>query len=105
MSSLQGSVALSELASCSEEERQTKINSLFQAALQPTEDQVHEQKTALNKRISVFERRYEMSSEDMQQQLCKGKLKETADICSWALLLKSKDSFDTESSSSRTDSI
>ena len=105
MSSLQGSVALSELASCPEEERQSKINSLFQAALRPTEEQVREQKMALDKRISVFERRYEMSSEDMHQQLCKGELKETADICSWALLLKSKNSFDTESSSPRPDSL
>lgn len=43
---------------------------------------------ALEAEIREYERRYEMSSESMMQQLAEGKLKETAEIASWLIRLR-----------------
>lgn len=40
----------------------------------------------LNRRISVFEMRYEMSSEIMLERLVSGVQNETGDICAWMQL-------------------
>ena len=42
----------------------------------------------LDAKIASFETRYEMSSESMCQKLSDGSLPETADICSWQILLE-----------------
>lgn len=48
--------------------------------------------TELVGRIKHFERVYEISSKKMQEQLSKGLIKETADICYWVMLLELKES-------------
>lgn len=73
------------------------MDAMVEAAFNPTDDQVQEQTAALDARITKLERRYEMSSSTMRKQLSKGEIKETAEICSWMLLIKAKDSFEPES--------
>lgn len=98
-------VRISELISCSPTERDKKLDLLFQAALNPTEGQLHQQSTAIEKQIAKFERRYEMSSSVMKKRLSAGLIKETAEICSWLMLLKAKDRFETKSTKTRAESI
>jgi hypothetical protein len=101
-SKLQGSIKLSELSALSKEAREEKLSALVQAAMNPTEDQVREQIDALNAQLTEFECRYEMSSVTMHNRLAKGEIKETADICSWMLLIKARDSFEPESTPAPT---
>lgn len=105
MTLLEGGFKLSELFNCSSNEQEDRINHLFQAALYPTEAQLSQQETALGTRIRSFECQYEMSSLRMRIQLASGQIKETADICSWLMLLKARDEFSSEPSKPRTDSF
>ena len=98
-------IKISELFSCSTQDQDMEIEHLFQAALNPTDIQIAEQSKAINVRIKKFERRYEMSSVSMREKLHTGAIKETADICSWLMLLKAREDFELESPKSRTDKI
>lgn len=46
-----------------------------------------EQKADLDSRIAAFEMRYEMSSGTMLERIKNQQLKETAEICTWMMLL------------------
>jgi len=103
MSALKGSIKLSDLLALSEEEREHKMGAMVEAAFNPTENELKEQTEALTQRITKFERRYEMSSFTMRTRLSKGAIKETADICSWMLLIKALESFEPEPSEARAE--
>lgn len=96
MSALQGSIKLSDFFSLSEAEREEQLNGLVKASINPTEDQTREQTEALDARLRKFECRYEMSSDTMRAKLSNGDIKETADMCSWMLLIKARESFEPE---------
>lgn len=49
------------------------------------------QRAVLDARIREFEIRYEMSSGDMRQRLCDGRLEETAEIARWLMALGARD--------------
>ena len=86
-----GGMKLSEIMSGSSEEQDQKLGQLVQSALAPDPEQLALQRKAIQARITSFERRYEMSSASMRQKLSRGEIKETADICSWLMLLKVTD--------------
>ena len=96
MSALKGSIKLSALFALSEEEREQKMGAMVEAAFNPTEHELKEQAEALTQRVTKLERRYEMSSSTMRTRLSQGAIKETADICSWMLLIKALESFEPE---------
>lgn len=89
-------IKISELFACSADEQEQKVDQLFQAALNPTEAQLRKQKEEIDSRIRNFERRYEMSSPVMRVKLRTGHLKETAEICSWLMLINAREDFDDE---------
>lgn len=91
MTSTVKGVKISELMSGSQEEQDEKLNQLLQSALEPDKRQLAHQYEALQSRIIKFERRYEMSSTQMLEKLSRGLVKETADVCSWLMLLKALD--------------
>lgn len=101
MSALKGCVKLSDLFALSEDAREQQISAMVEAAFNPTKADLENQTTALTQRITKFEQRYEMSSATMRSRLSKGGIKETADICSWMLLIKALESFESEPSEAR----
>ncbi|NHC36889.1 hypothetical protein [Scytonema millei] len=94
MATLARGVKLSELTATSAQDRERQVKRLFQDALTPTEEQIKKQSEEINAKIRDFERRYEMPSVVMRQNLLEGKIKETADICSWLILLKLRNRLD-----------
>jgi len=79
---------LSQISTSSVEERAAAISNLISSAFSPDKEYVRQKSNEIGSRIKKFERRYEMSSKAMKQQLSTGSIKETAEICSWLLLLK-----------------
>jgi hypothetical protein len=98
-------IKVSELFAAPPEEREDRVKRLFQAALNPTDEQLDQQKAALDCRIQRFERRYEMSSKVMREQFQLGRIRETAEICSWLMLLRVKEDFDGESAQTRANPV
>lgn len=77
------SVRLSELRDMSEKERAERLSQLVQATREPADGGLEE----LNARISEYEDRYEISSEDLMKEIYQGTRAETAEIADWLLLL------------------
>ena len=97
-------IKISELFACSPNEQKQKVDQLSQAALNPTDAQLCKQKEEIDSRIRKFECRYEMSSPVMRVKLRTGHLKETAEICSWLMLIKAREDFEDKSTEARTKS-
>lgn len=81
---------LSGLSSMSPQEREHQINSLMEQVVNPQPEQLEEQKKEIEEKIRAYERRYEISSAKLKLGLANGTIKETADICSWLMLLKQR---------------
>ncbi len=81
---------LSTLSSMSPQEREDQINAFMEQVINPQPEQVEEQKKEIEEEIRVYERRYEISSAKLKLGLADGSIKETADICSWLMLLKQR---------------
>jgi len=94
MTTLAKGFKLSELTSTSTQQREEQAKRLFQEALAPTKEQVKRQMDEIDTKIRDFERQYEMPSVTMKQYLLDGSIKETAEICSWLMLLKLRCRFD-----------
>ena len=86
-------IKLSELAAMTEAERKQCLSEFIQAAVNPTPEQLAEQKQELDLAIQHFEIRHGMTSEEMRQALRDGKIQESSDICSWLIRLKIRDRF------------
>jgi hypothetical protein len=80
-------VLLSEFERLSTDERARVLSELVRSSQSLPNGEIDE----LDRRISEFEIRYEMSSATMQQQYRNRSLRETADICHWLMLLNMKD--------------
>ena len=65
-----------------------RVEEFFEAAFVPNAVQVREQNNELDERIKVFERKHQMSSWEMCDRLNNGQLDESADVCSWLMLLE-----------------
>lgn len=105
MATLTRGIKLSDFSKMPEKEKDRRIGELFQAALNPTEEQLDQQKNEIDDRIRSFESRYKMSSSEMKQSLASGQLKETADFCSWLMLLKIRGRFEGRNGSARPKSF
>jgi len=86
-------LGLSEISSMPVNERQASIDGLFQAALNPTKEQIEQQKEDLNVTIQIYESRFGITSNEMKASLSKGRISESAEICDWLMLLRIKDRF------------
>lgn len=71
-----------------EDEKESQVNALLRAALEPTREELIEQKKAVQEQINQFENCYNMSSEQIKERLKSGQLSSDASICSWLMLLK-----------------
>lgn len=77
-------INLTEFSTLSPAEQANRVEGLLASRSAPLNGHLAE----LDETIAGFETRYEMSSEDMCRHLSDGKLAETADICSWRILLE-----------------
>lgn len=77
-------ISLSRLKSSSPNKRDELLSGLVSGAREP----VNGYAERLDARIAEYERRYELSSGAMVEQVESGTLKETDDIASWLMLLK-----------------
>lgn len=81
------SVLLSDLEGLSVDERTRALAELARSGQSFPNGEMQE----LDRRISEFELRYEMSSATMRKRYANRQLRETADICHWLMLLSMKD--------------
>lgn len=84
------SVLFSELNAMSPDERSLCLEELFQAALNPTEQETKEYETSLDAKIYAFEEKYNISSQNLKTGIEAGSIQETQDFCSWLMLLQIK---------------
>ena len=78
---------LSELSSLSPDERTRRLHAFAALRNQPLNGEL----AFLDEQIAELERRYEISSEAMKQDFHAGKIRETAEICTWLILLDARD--------------
>ena len=83
----QNSIKLNALAALSEREREQVLTELIQSARLPRNGQA----SALDARIREYEIRFEMTSEELHEQLRAGRLIETAEIAQCLFLLDARD--------------
>jgi hypothetical protein len=94
MANLTSRIKLAEFSALSEIDKQTRINQLVGGSVAPSSDLLKEQQENLANRIHGFEAQYKMSSHDMRQSIRSGSTEESADFCSWLMLLELRDSFE-----------
>ena len=90
MTTLENGVPLSRLSRMTALERKRAIDEIIRQSVNPTSEELQEQRAALLARISQYEIRYEISSQQMLSDLRANRMRETADICSWVMLLRTK---------------
>ncbi len=83
----QRSIKLNALAALSEGEREQILAKLIHGARLPRNGQA----SALDARIRDYEIRFEMTSEELHQELRAGRLRETAEIAHWLFLLGARE--------------
>lgn len=87
-------VRLSDLSSMNERERERQLAVLFQAVVSPLPEQAEQQRNVIQERITLYENRYKMTSEEMMSSLSQKKIQQTSDFATWIFLLKVRDSFE-----------
>jgi len=97
------SIRLSEFSSMSEDEKEEKINALFEAAINPTTEQRKAWIRKVNKEIEEYESEYKMSSEAMLKSLETGEALNFPKICSWLMLVKTRGQIEKKYGSSRSE--
>ena len=80
-------VRLSELRDLPPEEKERALNGLIEEA-RASEATANGYLSELGEQIEEFERRYELSSERLLEELYKGTRTETAEIARWLMLLR-----------------
>ena len=74
---------LSEFSQLDDAGKEAKLAEFARSRQEPLDGQLQ----YLNEKIAEYETTYEMSSETMVESLKNRKIKETADICSWMMLI------------------
>jgi hypothetical protein len=83
-------------------EKQSRMDELFQSALNPSQRKIDEWLNDLNGQISEYECRYQLSSSEMKKMVELGWMPETNDICSWLKLLGKRNRFEARQSKAST---
>jgi hypothetical protein len=94
MTTLTSRIKLAEFSAPSEPDIQARVHQLVQGSVAPSSDLLKEQQDNLANRIHGFEAQYKLSSHDMRQAIRNGSMEESADFCSWLMLLELRDSFE-----------
>lgn len=81
------SVTLGELRSMSFEQRTRRLSALVADTRSPPNGEMR----ALDDKISAFEKQHGMNSADMRDGVRVGKVRETAEICTWLMILEMRD--------------
>ena len=94
MATLTSRIKLAEFSELSEMDMHVRVNQLVSGSVAPSCDLLKEQQENLAHRIQGFEAQYKMSSNNMRQAIRSGSMEESADFCSWLMLLEVRDSFE-----------
>lgn len=89
-------IKVTGFSSLSLAEKKDCITSISQSVVSPTEKELQQQREYLQAKISSFETKYRMPSDTMRKLLLSGEIPETADLCSWSMLLKIRDDFESQ---------
>lgn len=84
MLAVKHTISFEELRNASAEQRERMLTELGNAADGPANGEVER----IDSEIREYERRYEVSSERMLEELAAGTRKETAEIASWLMRLR-----------------
>jgi len=95
-------IKLSELSSMTQAEKRNRTNDLIQAAMNPSQNQLEEQRNELDSHIRSLESRYKITSSEMKRQLIAGQINESTELCHWLMLLSLRGRFEQKFGSSRT---
>jgi hypothetical protein len=93
MATLTSRIKLADFHGLSEVETQQRVGQLVCGSVSPSPELLEEQQNNLAQRIGRFEQQYQMTSSQMRRALETAVLKESADICSWLMLLEIKEGF------------
>lgn len=77
---------LSDISGLSEEQQRERVADFMAARYQPFNGEL----TAINEQLAELEKRYEVSSAAVREQVSSGTIRETAEICHWLMLLDMK---------------
>lgn len=96
------SIKLTEFSSMSKQQRESRVNALFDSAIKPTPDQLSQWREQVDDEIQQYESQYKMSSEEMLRSVQTGRPTGFPDICSWLMLLKTRGQIERKYGSSRS---
>lgn len=105
MATLSRELSLSALSSMPKAERQMRISELIDAVRTPSQHKIGEWLDKLNKQISAYEEKYELSSNDMKNMVELGEMDETNDVCDWLKLLGKRNRFESRQSKTSTHQV
>lgn len=77
---------LSDISGLPEEQQRARVAAFLAARSEPSNGEL----AVIDDRIAELERRYEVSSATMREQVSSGTIRETAEICHWLMLLDMK---------------
>lgn len=96
MAILTRGLKLSELSSMTDSQRSQSLSNLFQSAFRPTPKQLKSQIDEVMCEIHNYESRYRMTSAEMKWKLANSELQESADICSWLMLVNIQNGYESQ---------
>ncbi|MGM3308902.1 hypothetical protein ACSQ6I_23475 [Anabaena sp. WFMT] len=105
MATLAKKIKLSDFITMSEVDARKRVSELYQASVKPTLEQLAEQKLNIDLKINFFESQYQMSSENMKQSLLSSDYPDNTDICTWLMLLRTRDRIEEKIRSSSAEQI
>jgi hypothetical protein len=84
-------IKLADFSTISESDKERRITQIVGDFVSPSPELLKEQKANLAQRIQGFETQYKMSSQNMKQAIRSGSMVESADFCTWLMLLEIRD--------------
>jgi hypothetical protein len=91
-------LSFAELSSMTSEEKQKRLDELVQSVLNPSPSRLVEWLAELNQKLSSYERKYGITSEEMKNRVEQGQMPETNEVCSWLMLLGKRSRFEARQS-------
>lgn len=81
------SLSLAQLKTMSNERREQQLGVLVAATRLPLNDELK----SVQKKLDAYETQHGIKSDDLRHKVATGQLRESADVCSWLMLLDLQD--------------
>lgn len=81
------SLSLAQLKTMSNERREQQLGELVATTRQPPNGEIK----SVQKKLHAYEMQHGINSDELRRKVASGEVKETADVCSWLMLLDLQD--------------